>query len=107
MAEEEVTKVLGVSWKPQADVFTFKFLPKKGSVATTPRQLVSIQASLFDPSGYVSPYQWIARHLLQRCMLGGKTWDSPLDVDLQRAFNAWAAAIPLLENLSIPRWWDT
>ena len=98
MAEEEVTKVLGVSWKPQSDVFTFKFLPKKGLVASTPRQLVSIQASLYDPAGYVSPNQ---------CMVGGRGWDSSSDADLQRDFNAWAAAIPLLEHLTIPRWWDT
>ena len=28
--EEGTTKVLGVTWKPQSDVFTFKFEPKTG-----------------------------------------------------------------------------
>ena len=39
---EEITKVLGMSWKPAVDLFTFKFNPKKGLHADTPRQLVSI-----------------------------------------------------------------
>ena len=99
--------MLRMSWKPAVDLFTFKFNSKKGLHADTPRQLVSIQASMFDPFGWLSPFALLLRQLLQRALLGGRGWDSPLDEDVKTKFNTLAGGIPLLENLTIPRWWNT
>ena len=55
---EDATKILGVSWIPSPDVFTFNY---DEEIATreieTPRDLVSVQASLHDPLGLISPFQ--------------------------------------------------
>ena len=50
-SQEDTTKVLGVGWDAAADEFTFVFDQKTtDKQVKTPRELVSVQASLFDPS---------------------------------------------------------
>ena len=62
---------------------------------------------MYDPFGWLSPFTLLLRQLLQRCMLGGRGWDSPLDPEVKKKFDDLARGIPLLADLSIPRWWDT
>ena len=104
---DDATKVLGVSWIPSSDVFTFNFDPE---VATrevkTARDLVSVQASLYDPLGLISPFQLIGRKMLQRCEPQKRGWDAPLDPKLRQDFEKWAQSIPSLARLKIPRWWN-
>ena len=103
-----LTKVLGISWETKGDRLTFVFDDEKTrSIAKTPRQLVAVQATLYDPLGLISPFQLFGRQMLQQSMVGNKGWDSPLDPELQQRFQRWQEEIPLLAHLSIPRWWDT
>ena len=105
---EEPTKVLGVEWQTERDLFTFHFnaIAELGEVET-PRGLTSLQAMLFDPSGFLSPFMLLARRMLQRSMVGKVSWDSLLDEKLKKEFDKWVASIPLLAELEIPRWWNT
>ena len=104
---EDATKILGVSWIPSPDVFTFNY---DEEIATreieTPRDLVSVQASLHDPLGLISPFQLSGRKMLQRCEPQKRGWDAPLEPKLRQEFENWARSIPLLANLRIPRWWN-
>ena len=101
-------KVLGVHWCPKRDQFCFKVdMNKLVFPARTPRQLVSIQCSLYDPNGFVSPFIWLGRRMLQKATAGGRGWDSPLDPKLLEQFYVWTSSIPLLENYPIKRWWET
>merc|ERR1712082_49537 len=60
--DDAPTKVLGVSWLPAEDVFIFICDEEfKTLRAKTPRQLVSMQAKLFDPLGFWSPSAYIGR----------------------------------------------
>ena len=104
---EESTKVLGVSWLPEVDDFTFNY---DEAIAlrqvTTPRGLVSTQSSLWDPLGFISPFQYHGRRMLQRAEAGKNGWDSPLSTKLREEFEQWKNSIPLLAKLRIPRWWN-
>ena len=72
--EEEMTKVLGVSWLPGVDEFTFNYNQTIASrPVTTPRELVSVQASLYDPLGFISPFQFHGRKMLQKANAGKPT----------------------------------
>ena len=52
---EEPTKVLGVQWLPSTDCFIFRCDPEACKrVATTPRELVSMQADNYDPLGFTA-----------------------------------------------------
>ena len=85
--DEDHTKVLGVEWETREDVFTFYFNDENlKREVKTPRDIVSIQASLFDPLGFVAPFILIGRRLLQKSMAGNASWDSPLDETLKKEF---------------------
>ena len=104
---EETTKVLGVSWIPEADVFTFNY-DKNVALrsVTTPRELVSVQASLYDPLGFISPFQYHGRRMLQRAEAAKNGWDNPLNPKLREECEKWSSSIPQLAKLRIPRWWN-
>ena len=104
---EESTKVLGVSWIPGIDEYTFNYDPSIAErTAETPRELTSDQSSLFDPLGFISPFQYHGRRMLQRAEAGKNGWDKPLDPKLRAEFDKWSKSIPLLAKLRIPRWWN-
>ena len=106
--QDDATKVLGVGWSTVDDMLVFEF---DSDIATkevnTPRELVSVQASLFDPLGLIAPFLLIGRRMLQKSMANGASWDSPLEPALKEEFRKWMASIPLLANYRIPRWWNT
>ena len=104
----EITKVLGVGWDPKEDKFVFIFNPTKaGQPIKTPRELVSAQAEMWDPLGFLAPFIWLARKMLQLAMKNNRGWDSPLDPKLRTEFEDWVKSIALLVHLSIPRWWSS
>ena len=105
--DDAPTKVLGVSWIPSADVFTFNFDPEiSRRDVNTPRELISVQSSLYDPLGFISPFQLLGRRMLQRCAPQKNGWDNPLDPKLRKDFEKWARSIPSLAKLRLPRWWN-
>ena len=107
MSQEESTNVLGVGWDASTDDFTFTFDQKTAErQVKTPRELVSVQASLFDPLGYIAPFVLVGRRMLQKSMSQKSGWDSPLTGELRDNFQRWSSSIPLLSALRIPRWWN-
>ena len=101
-------KVLGAGWDPSTDDFTFIFDDATfDRDVRTPRALVSVQASLYDPLGFLSPFILIGRKLLQLSMIGNFGWDSPLGEALRKDFAEWAKSIIELSQYKIPRWWNT
>ena len=105
--EDDDSKILGVSWKPSKDIFTFEYSKEKMKMEVkTSRHLVSVQSSIYDPLGFISPFILLGRQLLQKATVANKTWDAPLPEDVKTAFDAWQKSIPLLANIEIPRWWN-
>ena len=105
--DDAIEKVLGVGWDPKEDVFVFAYDEEKVlKSVSTPRELVAVQASLFDPAGFICPFLLIGRRMLQKSMTNNRGWDSPLDAELRQDFEKWAQSIPQLTTYKIPRWWD-
>ena len=105
---EESTKVLGMSWRPKEDVLTFTFDEAKLlREVKTPRALVSVQASIYDPIGLLAPYSFKGRRMLQQGTAGKPGWDSRLLDELRRRFEKWASSSRHLMAYSVPRWWST
>ena len=101
---KESTKVLGVEWRMEEDVFTFNFNDEslKREVKTT-RDIVSVQAWLYNPLGFILPFLLIGRRLLQCSLAGNASWDSPLHESLHIEFQKWQVSILLLARYKIPR----
>ena len=101
---EEPTKVLGVQWLPSTDCFIFRCDPEACKrVATTPRELVSMQADNYDPLGFTAPRALEGRRCLQLTRASEKGWDSTMEEALIKRFAKWYSATPLLIQIEIPR----
>ena len=104
---EGTSKALGVTWKTKAD--TLSFVVDQAVVereVTTPRGVVAVQSSIWDPNGNVVPVVLPGRKILQVAKTPGMGWDSPLDPQVKKDFDRWKASLPLLADLEIPRWWN-
>ena len=101
---EETTKVLGVSWLPSTDCFVFKCDPEACKrVATTPRELVSMQADNYDPLGFTAPRDLEGRRCLQLTRASEKGWDAEMEPWLIKRFAKWYSETPLLARVAINR----
>ena len=102
------SKVLGAGWDPTPDEFTFIFDDEAFiKDVRTPRALVSVQASLYDPLGLISPFILLGRKELQKSMEKYFVWDYPLTEEVYRDFGGWAKSIPTLAKYRVARWWNT
>ena len=59
---------------------------------------------MYDPIGLVAPYTVTARLLLKDIWrLSGQQWDNNLPDDISKKFLEWAAELPKLSEITIPR----
>ena len=72
-ADEHEQRVLGVVWKPQDDVFSFKVEVAKRT--ETKQGILSIISSVFDPLGFAAPVLITGRLLWQEICRKGYDWD--------------------------------
>ena len=100
---EECVKVLGVTWRPDLDTFTFVGDTLPADIVPTKRIVLSFIARLFDPLGFLSPYAMLAKFLFQELWERGATWDEPLQDSESELFSRWLSGLQLLRQAQIPR----
>ena len=103
--DEETSHVLGLKWNHSRDTLVV-------SRGTTPdlnrpitqRIVLSLVSAVYDPIGLVAPYTVTARLLLKDIWrLSGQQWDNNLPDDVSEKFLEWAAELPKLSEITIPR----
>ncbi|CAA9994195.1 unnamed protein product, partial [Nesidiocoris tenuis] len=94
-------KILGLYWMAQADAFAFK--QKESGVQCTKRNILSSIAKIFDPLGLLSPVIIVAKILIKKLWMLKIDWDEPPPLHIVKEWEAFAAALPCLASLSIPR----
>ena len=103
--DEETSHVLGLKWNHSRDTLVV-------SRGTTPdlnrpvtqRVVLSLVSAVYDPIGLVAPYTVKARLLLKDIWrLSGQQWDNNLPDDVSQTFLEWAAELPKLSEITIPR----
>ncbi|KAI4472951.1 hypothetical protein M0802_016409 [Mischocyttarus mexicanus] len=101
--DDLTTKILGISWNSQKDVFTFD-----GTIsfhqAVTKRIILSEVAQLFDPLGLLSPVVIKAKILMQRLWLEKVGWDDELTPDIIHEWSQFRQNLARLSVLETPRW---
>ncbi|XP_067947249.1 uncharacterized protein [Watersipora subatra] len=93
---------LGVTWDTEIDAFTFKFdltLEKPN----TRRGVLSTVASLFDPTGFVSPAILNGKLILQEICKSNSAWDTPLEGSILQKWKQWKAQMGHIDQIQIPR----
>ncbi|XP_069363429.1 uncharacterized protein [Maniola hyperantus] len=101
MENDTTTKVLGLQWDPNADIFTFSI--KASSRQCTKRNILSQIAKIYDPMGWLSPITLYAKHLMQLLWLSGVGWDDSLPIDISDSWLNFLNQLEALSNVSIPR----
>ena len=108
--ESLVEKVLGLTWNPEQDNFTFhvsfhKVNPEvlTGAKLPTKRDFLKILMSVFDPLGFLAKYTVKGKILLQDVWRSGLSWDDQLEGTLAEKFTVWLNELHVIRQFTIPR----
>ena len=98
-------KVLGVVYDAESDLFKVKVnFPTAGTRLITRREVLSAVMAIFDPLGMVGPFILTGKKFVQRLCSKKIGWDDPIATNIADEIDVWFQQIPLLDNISIPRW---
>ena len=101
-SDEYKIKALGVSWKPNKDIFCFSTaLPELKLLKK--RTLLSTISKLFDPMGWLAPFFINFKCLMQQLWVQGLDWDSEVDQKTKEKRYELTGNLPQLLELQIPR----
>ncbi|XP_015113972.1 uncharacterized protein LOC107039047 [Diachasma alloeum] len=101
--KDSPAKILGVSWHPGTDRFTFSIsLPKTDSI--TKRIILSEITQLFDPLGFLIPVVIHAKILLQALWIEKLGWDEPVFSITAKQWGQFRNELTQLSKITIPRW---
>ena len=101
-SDEYKIKALGVSWKPNKDIFCFSTaLPEL--TLLTKRTLLSTISKLFDPMGLLAPFIINFKCLMQQLWVQGFDWDSEVDQKTKEKWYELTRTLPQLLELQIPK----
>ena len=92
-------RALGVQWKIENDAFGFNVNLKPKP--PTPRGILSVVGSVFDPFGFVTPFVLIGKRILQdlcRIKLG---WDAEVPTEHRAHWQRWLSDGPKLSQFTI------
>lgn len=99
---EELSSVLGLKWNKLEDSLGVE-IPEENPEKLTKRIILSLVHKLFDPLGFLSPATLIPKLLMQKAWEKKTAWDDEIDEDMKMEFSTWWKELPILRNVSIPR----
>ncbi|XP_055946975.1 uncharacterized protein LOC129980618 [Argiope bruennichi] len=101
--DEQVSKALGMHWKPFEDLFIFTVKYENESMLTK-RTVLSIIARLYYPLGLLGPVISKMKIFLQKLWLQKLTFDDPLPPAIGKEWSHLVQSLRALELVKIPRW---
>lgn len=104
--DSAVLKVLGITWLPKEDAFSFQ-IAEIPETRSTKRSVLSLIARSFDPLGWASPVIINAKILMQDLWLAKIDWDDAVPPSLLERWNSYRHDLPKLTTLRISRWIST
>ncbi|XP_061387580.1 uncharacterized protein LOC133322632 [Musca vetustissima] len=102
-SDNDITKTLGMSWKPQQDVFLYRFeLPDVTN--PTKRSILSIVSKIYDLLGILSPIVIRCKILLQELWVQNIGWDDPLNDHLKALWLQIKEDLSYIHQVEVPRY---
>ncbi|XP_063381909.1 uncharacterized protein LOC134668358 [Cydia fagiglandana] len=98
----EPSKTLGLSWQPGSDELCFP-VGQCSLIGDTKRDLLSIVAQIFDPTGVLAPCVILMKMLLQTLWRQKLSWDQKLTPEISKLWEDIAHDLPCLNDIRIPR----
>ena len=101
-SENYKVKALGMSWKPNKDIFYFTTDLEKPQNLTK-RTMLSLIAKLFDPHGFLSPVIIKFKILIQRIWVHGTKWDDNVPPEIATDFECQFNELSEIHTIQLPR----
>ena len=98
-----VEKTLGITWDVQLDCFVFT-QPICEVAVPTKRKIVSVVSAIFDPCGFLTPFTFIAKCLIQDIWRENIGWDDVIKDHQDKEWKLWIDDLQYLPKLHIPRY---
>ncbi|CAB0000027.1 unnamed protein product [Nesidiocoris tenuis] len=96
------TNILGLSWNPATDQFSFKIEPLKEMIVTK-RTILSEVSRLYDPLGFLCPVTFYGKWLIPHLWSSGLGWDETPSEEIVIKWKQYHSELPLLSQVQIPR----
>ncbi len=100
------TKALGILWDCDEDSLGFSSRYSDKPVKTI-ADVLSCLASCFDPLGYVSPFLFVGKLLMQQFWQDKTSWEEALSEEETELWHQFTLEIPVVKKLKVPRWLGT
>ena len=94
-------QALGVYWDAQSD--TYKFKAVQACKPPTKLGVLSVVSSLFDPLGFLSPFVFSAKILLQELWRDKLPWDQEIPKPYLLQWQRWLEELSHVITIDIPR----
>ena len=94
---------LGFIWDTNSDCFVYEVV--KRNIADTRRMMLSLIASLFDPTGFLALFLVRAKILLQQMWQCGTGWDDVLPSELLEEWAKWQEELDGISQFCISRFY--
>ncbi|XP_045477890.1 uncharacterized protein LOC123683037 [Harmonia axyridis] len=98
---DSVIKILGLKWFPSLDEFSYSV--KSSGEVCSKRSILSDLSRIFDPLGFLAPFTFLAKHLIQHLWTLGLQWDDSLPVEVNNRWSQCKSELHELAKLKIPR----
>ena len=108
LADDEGTKVLGLTWSTETDTFIFNLenlVAKALEAPVTKRTILGVIAKIYDSLGLITPITSPLKVFLQKLFQANKQWDKTLSDDLANEWNSLHSRIEHSRKISIPRYY--
>jgi hypothetical protein len=102
LEEIPIQRALGLGWDVNEDCFVFR--PVVKNVPMTKRGIIAAVSSIFDPCGFVTPFTFRAKLLIQELWRASLGWDDAVPETLQNKWISWHQELPHISNFRIPRY---
>ncbi|GFV63172.1 uncharacterized protein TNCV_4329971 [Trichonephila clavipes] len=87
-SDQQEIQVLGLMWNVKEDTFPISYRETE-SKEVTKRRILSLAHRIFDPIGFTCPITLIPKLLIQECWKIEASWDSKLQIDIERKLEKW------------------
>ncbi|GFV66790.1 integrase catalytic domain-containing protein [Trichonephila clavipes] len=95
-------QVLKLMWNVKEDTFSICYRETE-SKEVTKRRIISLAHRFFDPIGFTCPITLITELLIEECWKIETSWNSKLQIDIERKFERWKNQLIEIQYLKIPR----
>ncbi|GFW76272.1 integrase catalytic domain-containing protein [Trichonephila clavipes] len=102
-SDPEEILVLRLMWNVKEDTFSISYRETESKEEVTKRRILSLAHRYFDPIGFTCPITLITELLIEECWKIETSWNSKLQIDIERKFERWKNQLIEIQYFKIPR----